>query len=75
MHFQDCKLEVAVKITVVDENDSLLSLAVFSEVLEKFFGVDITVLSANETAEKLLLLENLKISFNQDMVVSQIEHQ
>ena len=75
MRFQDCKLEVAVKITVVDENDSTLSLTIFSEVIEKFLGVGTTVLSADEIAEKLLLSENLKILFNQDMVVSQMEHQ
>ena len=75
MRFQDCKLEVAVKITVVDENDSTLSLTIFSEVIEKLLGVDTTVLSADEIAEKLLLLENLKILFNQNMVVSQMEHQ
>ena len=61
MRFQDCKLEVAVKITVVDENDSTLSLTIFSKVIEKFLGVNTTVLSADEIAEKLLLLENLKI--------------
>jgi NADH dehydrogenase FAD-containing subunit len=74
MRFQDCKVMVIAKITIVIENDSTLSLTVFPEVIENFLNVDTTVLSADQIAEKVLLVENLKISFSQD-VVTQIDHQ
>jgi hypothetical protein len=74
MRFQDCKVMVVAKITIVVENDSTLSLTVFPEAIENFLNVDTAVLSADQIAEKLLLVEKLKISFSQD-VVTQIEHQ
>ena len=50
MRFQDCKVMVVAKITIVIENDSTLSLTVFPEVIENFLNVDTTVLSADQIA-------------------------
>ena len=51
-----------------------LPLTCFSEVLENLFEiVDVSALSDDYIAEKLLLLSDIKIAFNDENIVTNIE--
>ena len=74
MRFDHCKVTLACKITIVAEDDSVLSLTVFSEVIEECLNIlDESSLSADEIAEELLMLEKLNISYDNQDIVSKIE--
>ena len=74
MRLQDCKVNVIAKVTILVK-DSAQTLTIFSEVIEKFFGEGTNALTSDEIEEKLLLAENIEISFNNENVVTLIEYQ
>jgi DNA-directed RNA polymerase subunit RPC12/RpoP len=75
MRFMDCKVIVVAKINVIDPLGSTVSLTIFTEIIENFLGVEVGGLSTDQVAEQLLDARNIKISYNNQGVVTHIEHQ
>lgn len=74
MRFEDCKQTVACRISVVVVvGDSTIVVTAFSEAFETILDIkDLCALSEDKIAERLLELERLKISFDNDNIVTKI---
>ena len=73
MLFDSCQQVVACRMTVTSA-ETTLTLTCFSEVLENLFEVaDVSRLSDDHIAERLLVLSDLKIAFNDENIVTNIE--
>ena len=73
MLFDACQHVVACCMAVPSA-EKILTLTCFSEVLENLFEiVDVSALSDDYIAEKLLLLSDIKIAFNDENIVTNIE--
>lgn len=76
MRFEDCKVMVACRMTIIAADNKTSTLTAFSEVIGEILNVvDVSALSEDDIAEKLLDLKNLKLSFDNENVVKKIESQ
>ena len=70
MLFDACQHVFACR-TALPSPEKILTLTCFSEVLENLFEiVDVSALSDDYIAEKLLLLSDIKIAFNDENIVT-----
>ena len=74
MRFADCKVAAVAKAAVICRAGSTVNLTMFSEVIENFFGVQIHRKSVNDISELLLEAKNIVIMYNNQGVVTEIEH-
>ncbi len=73
MLFDACRQVVACHMTISSE-ETIVKLTCFSEVLENFLDIaDLTTLSDNYIAERLLVLSDINIAFDDENIVTPIE--
>ena len=72
----NCKTTVCAKIVIEEQTDlqkKVVYLCVFQNVLEKVMSLDVNCIDKYEVSEKLLLLDDITITYNEDNVVTDIQ--
>ena len=72
----NCKTTVCAKIVIEEQTDlqkKVVYLCVFQNVLEKVMSLDVNCIDKYEVSGKLLLLDDITITYNEDTVVTDIQ--
>jgi hypothetical protein len=69
MRVKDCQIHICAKVVVQQDDKEKVRLTAFESTLQDALKCDISTLSENEIAERLLQLDEVSISYNPKTLV------